>query len=73
MLAVSWRLEKPAITLSWLFSDIITTAVAALDANMERAAVLIGPPGGPGAPGPAGPIGDDPGEAFVLLFNNGLI
>lgn len=73
MLAVSWRLEKPAITLSWLFSDSISTAVAALDVNMSRALVLLGPPGLAGPPGPTGPIGDDPGEAFVLLFNNGLI
>ena len=73
MLAVSWSLERPPITLSWLFSDIITTAVSALDASMAKAAVLIGPAGPPGIQGPTGDIGDDPGEAFVLLFNNGLV
>lgn len=76
MLAVSWKLERPALTLSWIAASIITTAVSALPANMARAAVLVGPAGGPGPTGPAGPIGDiggDPGEVWTLTFNNGLI
>ena len=78
MLAVSWRLERPPLVLSWLAAEVISTALAALPENMARATILVGPAGptGVGTPGPAGPAGDigtDPGEIWTLMFNNGLI
>lgn len=51
---------------------LLTTTRTALNESMEKIAVLIGPAGPDGPEGPIGNVQDDPGEAFVLLFNNGL-
>ena len=51
---------------------LLKTTGAAPNESMEKTAVLIGPAGPDGPPGPTGNVENDPGEGFVLLFNNGL-